>query len=210
MTSPQALTAFWIEFGPWPPEVAAGRIPPFPVGCGVTASSLQEALDFVHRGFYENRELPPVVSVSSGVDRAPGDWAGGQPVPTGQLGIWYPVPLYPDRTVLAVALPDDRLVRIVADITLTPRVKGGRRHPISTGYRATWDNGDRTTEGDVAFHDGVVMMSADTLAPGQSAVVEIYAVNPGFWAHVVVGSRLRAFEGRQEVAIAEVREVRVE
>jgi hypothetical protein len=44
-----------------------------------------------------------VASVTSGVARAPGLWAGGSvvPAPTGRRGIWYPIPLFPDPTVVA-------------------------------------------------------------------------------------------------------------
>jgi hypothetical protein len=97
----QDLRAYWIEFGDWPPEVSAGRIPPFPRSCGVTATTVEEALDFIHRGFYEDRELPPILRVTAGVDEWQGPWP---PIPSAQPdepGIWYPKPWYPDRTVVA-------------------------------------------------------------------------------------------------------------
>jgi hypothetical protein len=74
------------------------------MAAGVTAHSLDEALELVHRGFYENRELPPVANVSAGVDRAPGAWAPFAPAPSGEPGIWHPEPLFPTRTVVAKAV----------------------------------------------------------------------------------------------------------
>jgi hypothetical protein len=98
----QPLTSFWIEFDEWPTPERFERIPPFPRSCGVTAASLDEALDLVHRGFYEDRALPPVAGVTQPVMVAPGLWAGGAqiPRPSGKVGIWYPPPLFPERTVV--------------------------------------------------------------------------------------------------------------
>ena len=98
------LTSYWIEFAGWPGELAHERMPPFPEACGVTAAGLDEALDLIHRGFYEDRELPPVAAVTPDVQRAPGPWAPFAPAPSGQRGIWHPPPLYPERTIVAEAL----------------------------------------------------------------------------------------------------------
>lgn len=99
---PDALVSFWIEFGDWPGELATQRIPPYPQESGVTAWDLDDALDLIHRGFYEAREPAPVAHVDRGVSVAPGWWAGADlPRPTGRRGIWYPRPFYPARTVEA-------------------------------------------------------------------------------------------------------------
>lgn len=102
MVDEQPLTSFWIEFDEWPSRSGSERIPPFPRECGVTAASLHDALDLIHRGFYEDRELPPVAGVTQPVMVAPGLWAGSGdiPRPSGKLGIWYPPPLFPEPTVI--------------------------------------------------------------------------------------------------------------
>jgi hypothetical protein len=102
MTGTQViLTSYWITFDPWPPEIGRARLPIFPRECGVTAASLDEALDYVGRGFYEDEQLPPVASVAAGVEVAPGLWAPYAPAPGGDPGIWHPTPFYPERTVVA-------------------------------------------------------------------------------------------------------------
>jgi hypothetical protein len=68
----------------------------------VTAVDESDALDLIHRGFYQpKRELPPVrkvtpdITVAIRVLRGPSDL---REEASGKRGIWYPMPLFPDRT----------------------------------------------------------------------------------------------------------------
>jgi hypothetical protein len=98
------MKSFWIEFGPWPAAVRYRRVPPFPRSAGVTAVDERDALELIHLGFYEpGRELPPVRSVTLDVTAAKRDLAGPGDLreeASGKRGIWYPKPLFPDRTVI--------------------------------------------------------------------------------------------------------------
>lgn len=96
------LKSYWIEFGDWPAKVRFRRVPPFPRTAGVTAVDESDALALIRRGFYEpDRELPPVRRVTPDITAAIRDLVGPSDLreeASGKRGIWYPKPLFPDRT----------------------------------------------------------------------------------------------------------------
>jgi hypothetical protein len=68
----------------------------------VTAVDESDALELIHHGFYEpDRELPPVRQVTPDITVAIRDLGGPNDLreeASGKRGIWYPKPLFPDRT----------------------------------------------------------------------------------------------------------------
>jgi hypothetical protein len=71
-----------------------------------------------------------------------------------------------------------------------------------------WDNGDRTDDGSIDYHDApIVAMDVPWLNPGERTSIEIDPIYPEGWLHVRPGSHLRAVEGRREVGAAVVREL---
>jgi hypothetical protein len=96
------LKSYWIEFGEWPAKVRFRRVPPFPRSAGVTAVDESDALKLIRQGFYQpDRELPPVRQVTPDITVAIRDLSGPSDLreeASGKRGIWYPKPLFPDRT----------------------------------------------------------------------------------------------------------------
>jgi hypothetical protein len=142
----EPLISFWIEFDDWPESVRFRRIPTYPREAGVTAADEHGALDLVRRGFYaDDRELPPVRAITRDVPAAPKsspDEVLRRGVPSGALGIWYPSPFFPDRTIVDPGVPRvplapspltmDSLVDMVGRDAFEAIAAGAR----STGYEA--------------------------------------------------------------------------
>ena len=88
-----ALRRYWIEFAwPKPEGIVAGR--PEPFGFGVTAFSLDDALDLLRREFFERMEspMPPLRGVIEDVDVSTLDDDHVRPNmhPPNWRGVWYP------------------------------------------------------------------------------------------------------------------------
>jgi hypothetical protein len=82
------------------------------------------------------------------------------------------------------------------NLRLLLATEGGRRSPISKGYRASWDNGDRLDDGAVHLHDALIQrLRDDPLEPGGETVAEITPLLEEFWTHVQPGDELKMFEG---------------
>jgi hypothetical protein len=97
-------------------------------------------------------------------------------------------------------------MRFVIDLALTATEAGGRRGGIEVGYRPTWDNGDRTDDGSVHYHDAsIVAMAVKRLEPGERTTAEIVPHWPDAWEHVAAGAELRMCEGPRQVGVGVVR-----
>ncbi|WP_290051998.1 hypothetical protein [Amycolatopsis solani] len=94
---------------------------------------------------------------------------------------------------------------IRARLRLLTTEQGGRRTPITSGYRSHWafppdHHPDR--------HDGPVTLDAvRTLAPGEEAMVRLHPLVPDLWPPLIPGLRLTMYEGARVVGFAEVVEV---
>jgi hypothetical protein len=90
ITSPQSLTRYRIEFGR-APGGSGGVSATAPV-CGVTASSLDEALVLAGAALFRGQPLPPVERVIEGIDLAMLDAFHLVPnaLPPQVRGVWYP------------------------------------------------------------------------------------------------------------------------
>jgi hypothetical protein len=82
---------------------------------------------------------------------------------------------------------------------LTPTEGGGRKAPVFSDYRASWDIGN-TYEGEWTVNDApLVFEEVEVLHPGEEAAARIHPLAPEFWTHVVPGTRIYAHEGRRRV-----------
>jgi hypothetical protein len=88
---------------------------------------------------------------------------------------------------------------------LLPADQGGRRTPISSGYRVGWDIGNTTDAGEPELNDATVrFVDPDQLAPGADTEAELLPHVPERWQGVSPGDELVAREGRRLVAKAHV------
>jgi hypothetical protein len=90
------LTRYWITFT-YPPVKAEGVVVGLwhqPLGFGVTAVDLEDALEIVRREFFERNdlEMPPVRQVVENVDVSTLDEGHVRPNlhPPNWRGVWYP------------------------------------------------------------------------------------------------------------------------
>ena len=105
--------------------------------------------------------------------------------------------------VLTVEYPLAAFVR--ARLRMLPAAEGGRRRPISSGYRSNCWLGRTTANGEREYNDAVVYLeSAAELHPGEDAVVRIQPVFPDYWTEVGVGSGIEVCEGSRVVGLAVV------
>jgi hypothetical protein len=95
-----------------------------------------------------------------------------------------------------------------AELILRPTEGGGRRRPISSGYRCNCWIGHHTDDGDRSYNDAVIYLdSADQLHPGEQGVVAIQPAFPDLWNEIGVGSRIEVCEGSRVVGEATVIEL---
>ena len=81
---------------------------------------------------------------------------------------------------------------------------GGRRHPVFSGYRASFWLG-RWEDGRRAYNDaGVYLKGGEELAPGQTGEAWLIPLRPEFWSHVRVGDVIDMSEGERVVGTATV------
>jgi hypothetical protein len=85
--------------------------------------------------------------------------------------------------------------------------EGGRRSPVLSDYRASWDIG-ATYEGEPVQNDApLVLEDVDELPPGGVAVGRIHPVVPEYWSHVTPGMTIHAYEGPRRIGTATVLDV---
>jgi hypothetical protein len=66
------------------------------------------------------------------------------------------------------------------EVELAPSDRGGRRRPLTDGYRASMSFGRRRRDIEPIVHDAVVVLEeGDALAPGATGVVRAWPVLPG-------------------------------
>jgi len=95
---------------------------------------------------------------------------------------------------------------IRARMRLLATEEGGRKRPIFTDYRASWDIGN-TYEGEWTVNDApITLEGVEELAPGEEATVRLHPLAREFWGHVEPGMTIYAREGRRRVATAVVTE----
>jgi hypothetical protein len=97
---------------------------------------------------------------------------------------------------------------IRARLTMLPTSEDtGRRTPILSGYRSSWDIGNMW-EGQPTVNDAPLLIEdQDSVHPGAQAVVRLHPLAPEFWADLTTGQRISAYEGSRLVATAEVLEI---
>lgn len=93
---------------------------------------------------------------------------------------------------------------IETEIDLLPPERGGRRSPISSGYRCNcWiGNGERSerTYNDATFY----LLDSEQLNPGERGRARTRPHFPDDWSGLVVGSTFDLCEGRRVVGVATV------
>ena len=65
------------------------------------------------------------------------------------------------------------------ELELVPADRGGRRRPVTDGYRASMSFGRRRRDVEPVVHDAVLVLEdATELAPGQHAVARAWVLSP--------------------------------
>ena len=104
-------------------------------------------------------------------------------------------------------LPENTLE---ARISVRSTADGGRRHPVFSGYRASFWLG-RCEDGRRTYNDaGVYLKAGEELAPGQSGEAWLIPLRPEFWDHVRVGDVIEMSEGERVVGTATVTALHLE
>lgn len=100
----------------------------------------------------------------------------------------------------------DRLV-FKARLRLLAQGQGGRKQPIRSDYRPSWDLGN-TWLGKPTINDGrVILVGDEHLGPGDEGDVRIEPLAPEFWGRVRVGSVIPMQEGSRVVGHATILEI---
>ena len=96
-------------------------------------------------------------------------------------------------------------MRFLARLTLRTPENGGRRTAVRSGYRPNFDIGERLPDGQINYHDAqVTVINQDSISPGETADVILWAAEPTPWSKDVVGSTIKACEGPRIIGEAEV------
>jgi len=107
---------------------------------------------------------------------------------------------------MSEAIPDEAYIE--ARVTLLPTDAGGRKRPITSGYRCGFlignPFGNREQQNDAA----VYLADSVELTPGAEAIARIRPAVPASWAAVEVGATLRMCEGPRTIGSATVTAVR--
>lgn len=94
---------------------------------------------------------------------------------------------------------------IEAEVHLLAPDQGGRRSPISSGYRCNCWVGCTADDGLRAYNDATFhLIGSDRLAPGETARARVEPHFPDDWSHMEVGSRFELCEGSRVIGVATV------
>lgn len=94
---------------------------------------------------------------------------------------------------------------IEARLTLLPTEDGGRRTPIFTDYRPSWNIGNRAEDDTIELNDARVSLEdCKSLLPGHMGTVRLHPLLPDEWRRVREGDNLDMHEGARIVGRAVV------
>lgn len=94
---------------------------------------------------------------------------------------------------------------IDARLTLRATEDGGRRTPIFTDYRPSWNIGNRAEDDTVEINDARVSLEdCQSLLPGHTGTVRLHPLLPDEWRRVREGDNLDMHEGARIVGRAVV------
>jgi hypothetical protein len=97
---------------------------------------------------------------------------------------------------------------IRAELRMKSTEEGGRRRPISSGYRCNCWFGGLTPTGERSYHDAVIHLeTTESLEPGSSSLVRLQPAFPDSWSGLTVGSVIDVCEGSRVVGEATVVEL---
>ena len=99
---------------------------------------------------------------------------------------------------------------IEASLTLFREEQGGRRFPIFSDYRPSWNIGNRTEDDRMEINDArVTLEDCAAVAPGGTAVVRLHPLWLDGWRNVRIGDEIDMHEGSRVVGHAVVTSVRL-
>lgn len=105
-------------------------------------------------------------------------------------------------------MPPPLAAYIRADLRLRAPDAGGRRRPISSGYRCNCWFGALDDTGQHTYNDAIIFLENDgILKPGDSATVRIQPAFPDLWTKVGVGTVIQLCEGLRVIGEATVIEL---
>ena len=80
-----------------------------------------------------------------------------------------------------------------------------RRKPVYSGYRSSWDWGERTGAGLIILRDApLVVEERDRVDPGDRALVMLYPLHPEHWVDISVGFEMELREGSTLIGRASI------
>jgi hypothetical protein len=89
-------------------------------------------------------------------------------------------------------------------VRVLPTAMGGRKTPILSDYRPSWDLGNRWL-GEPTINDGRVFLEGCShIAPGAEGLARLEPLAPEFWGGVRVGSVIAMQEGNHVVGNATI------
>jgi hypothetical protein len=95
----------------------------------------------------------------------------------------------------------------LARLRLLATAEGGRRTPILSDYRPSWDLGN-TWQGRPTVNDGkVFLQDVDELAPGAEGLVRIEPMEPELWGRIEAGAVIAMQEGSKVVGHATILQI---
>ena len=93
---------------------------------------------------------------------------------------------------------------IGATVRLLPTAEGGRRAPISSGYRCNCWIGHTDVHGRTYNDATLYLIDTESLAPGDTAVARVRPHDPDAWYMLTEGSTFELCEGPRTVGVATV------
>lgn len=94
-------------------------------------------------------------------------------------------------------------------ITLWGHENGGRTLPIPSGYKASWDLGNKNKEGKRVLNDARIrLIKQDWASPGETGVLaRLHPFVWETWVHIHKGKTLLMYEGSRNIGTASVEEL---
>ena len=94
-----------------------------------------------------------------------------------------------------------------AHLSLLAATEGGRTKPVFTGYRSSWDVGNRL-RGELVLNDGpLTLEECESVQPGGSARIRIHPLDIPSWRLVRSGQVIHLHEGSRRYGSATVTEL---
>ena len=99
------------------------------------------------------------------------------------------------------------LPHLIVQVRLFGRSEGGRKHPVTSGYRPQAWFGEGEGPVPLMYEFQLDLFDQEWLQLGEMSRARLTPSSPGQWVRLKVGDRIRIYEGRSHVGDAYVSEV---